>query len=248
MEVIMNLASEGASWWDLVPALLGAIVGSATGAIPVFILARRSANELLARDATARKEAAKAAMIRLSVKLLTINDEIGNLREYVRHWLGTKDQPGREKMEPFQLVPPMMGPSDQDIVTLEAEELAVLFGGGHYELMQKLMLLQRRAASINVSFRAYCIRREAWKDIAPTPEDFQGSLGRARITKEQELKLKMHTVPLNDLIISISKHLEEDWRLLNEVTKEFTKAARPILEMPGFTIASTADGLSASSS
>lgn len=238
MDIMLNLAADGPEWWDLVPALLGAIVGSATGAVPAFILARRSAKEVLNRDTVARKEASKAAAFRLSVKLLAIVDEVGTLREYVSEKLAVGKLPDRKHMEPFQLVPAQIGTSDHDIVKFDADELAVLFEAGQSELMQKLTLLQRRATSTNVSFRAYCDRREAWREIAPTPDSFDGTLGSTTVSKKEMMRLKVHMIPMNDLITSIAERLEEDWRLANEVMGEFSKVARTILDRPNFEIIS----------
>lgn len=236
MQLTITAADAGWDWWQLISALAGTVVGALVGAIPAFILAKRSAKEVLDRDAAARAEANKSAIFRVSTKLLLIIDTTSDLRTFLLDALSKKDDPGREHMEPWQLVPARTGDSEHDAPSFDPDELAVFFADGEYEFMQKLVLLERRARSIIATFKSYCTRREDMRDKAPTPSEYEGSLGKTWITPEERARLMIYTIPLNDLIEGMEAHLDEDWRLIKEVIDGFNVIARRHLKMPGFTI------------
>lgn len=236
MGLVLTLGQQGYQWWDLVPALGGAVVGALIGAIPTFVLARKSANDVLRRDEAARTEASKAAIYRVSAKLLLIVDTILDLRRFIRAALERKNEPGRENMEPWQHVPARTGDSEHDAVVFDPDELALFLADQQYEFMQQLMLLERRARSVMSSFNTYCVRREAFREIAPIPTEYDGSLGRSHVTPEELARLKIYTIPLNTLVTGIASHLEEDWRLISEVIEKFNEIARRHLQQPGFTM------------
>jgi hypothetical protein len=240
MSDLVAIGAAGADWWDLVPALAGAIVGAIAAAVPAFLLARRSAKEVLARDAVQREEATKALVFSMAVKLLVLYDAAADLRRYLNEWLSPRGDPQREKMEPWQRVPPRLGDL-QDAPEFTPDELAVIFADKQYALMQSMMLLQRRTASSKLSFQGYSQRREELKALAPTPQAYSGSIGQTWISPEKLLELKRHTIPLNDLLLGLQAAVEEDWRLSREVIDSFTTLARRHLKMPGFTIQSRDD-------
>lgn len=217
---------------NVVAVLIGALISSVIS----FRIATKGSKEILKRDAEARSEDAKAAISRTALALIGIIDEIENLRRYLKRQLAKKDHPGRERSEPWELVMPQVGRGPNDIPELDPDGLTVLFTDNELDLVQKMILLRRRAVSAMLVFGEYCTRREALRERLPPPVSFDGPLGRVQTTPEQTLALKVYTIPLNDLIKALSDHLEEDWSMAKEVADAFTVVARKHLDKPGFTM------------
>jgi hypothetical protein len=133
----------------------------------------------------------------------------------------------------------MTGYRVEDIPSFAADELTVLFGEGEPELMQQLMLFQRRCSSSYVSFQEFCDRRAALEAMMPTPFQWHGNMASTHLTDEQVNRLKQYTVPLNSLILSLRDHVSEDWSQAQSVADRLTAFARVILEQPKLTISAS---------
>ena len=84
----------------------------------------------------------------------------------------------------------MAGHRVEDLAAFAVEELTVLFIHGEYELMQELMLFQRRCSSSYVSFQEFCDRRVALEAAMPAPIRWEGNMASSLLTKEQVNQLK----------------------------------------------------------
>jgi gas vesicle protein len=223
-------------WWDSASTVAAAIVGALIGAVPAFLLAKKSAKEILRRDAAKRAMDERGLTQRLVVKLLAIIDALGDLKRHIDEEFSKEGTAERSSFEPWQLVLPMAGQRVEDVPRFTSDELTVLFSEGEYELMQELMLFQRRCASSYVSFQEFCDRRAALETVMPAPISWDGNMARTLLTEEQANRLKQHTIPLNSLILSLRDHLTEDMALALSVAEKVTAFARIKLNQPKLTI------------
>src|SRR4051812_42894073 len=113
---------------------------------------------------------------RLVVKLLALIDMLGDLKRHLDEEFAKEGSSGRATFEPWQLVLPMAGHGLENLPSFAADELTVLFGQGEYELMQQMMLFERRCWSAYVSFQEFCERRTALEAIMPAPFKWEGNM------------------------------------------------------------------------
>jgi hypothetical protein len=212
----------------------GAIIGALAGGCSAWLLARRNSNEILRRDQEKRTEDQKAAAFRVFVKLLTIINSIKSLHDHIHDALASGKDPSRSHMEPWMLVRPMVGFADEGDTRIDPDEFAVFFAAGDRQFLHDLMLLDRRHASAYASFQAYCERREAFVAVAPTPDSFKGDLGGASLTREQVMRLRMYTIPLNNIIEALAPALVEDWKSAKSLALRFGPLVQSYFKDPEF--------------
>jgi len=217
-------------------AIAGAIVGALVGAIPAFFLAERNSRKLLERDAKSRKLQRQGLTQRLVVKLLVFMDMLGDLKRHLDEEFAKKDSPGRTTFEPWQLILPMSGQGSSNLPAFTADELEVLFEMREYDLMQQLMLFERRCSSAYANFKEFCDRRDALQSIMPTPVKWDGDIATTLMTEEQINHMKQYTIPLNTLILGLREHMAENWTQAETLAEELTAFARTMLEQPSLTI------------
>jgi hypothetical protein len=172
---------------------------------------------------------------------LALIDLHGDLKRHLDQEFAKKGSPKRTAFEPWQLVLPMTGNRIEDIPTFDADELTVLFGEGENELMQQLMLFQRRCSSAYISFQEFCDRRAALEAMMPAPFQWDGNMASTHLTQEQVNRLKQYTVPMNSLIVSLRDHLAEDSNQAKALAQKFTEFAKVNLDRPHLTISLTRD-------
>jgi hypothetical protein len=228
-------------WWEFTSTLAATVVGVIVGAVPAFLLARKSSRETLRRDAAGRKLQNQALTQRLLIKLLALIDVHGDLKRHLDQEFAKKGNTKLASFEPWQLVLPMTGNRVEDIPRFTADELTVLFGEGENELLQQLMLFQRRCSSAYVSFQEFCDRRAALDTMMPTPFQWDGNMASTHLTQEQVNRLKQYTVPLNTLIVSLRDHVEEDGNQATALAEKFSEFARVSLDRPNLTISPSRD-------
>ena len=234
MEVTLSVAQASRDWWEFAPALGGAIIGALAGGIPAWWLARRNSNEMLVRDAAARKEQEKAAAFRVFVKLLTLTNSVHGLRNHIRASLALREAPERRLMEPWMVVIPMVGFADEGAIHFEPDEFAIFYAAGERQFLHDLMLMDRRHASTFSAFQDYCERREAFVAVAPTPDKYEGTVGGADVTREQAMRLRMYTIPLNNILEALGPSLEEDWKAAKSVAERFGPIVKRYFGDPNF--------------
>jgi phosphate/sulfate permease len=223
-------------WWDSASNVVGVLVGALIGAVISYLIARQSSKEVLNRDKLTRVEQKKTAIFMMSVELVGIMDVLGDLRRDLSEQLAKREEPEWRDAELWQLTRPSVGHTQFDVPKFNEAALAILFEDGELELMQKMILLRRRCLSVHTSFSEFCKRREALNEHIPPPVAWDGIVGRSEVTREQMLSLSRFTMPLNELISSISEHLESDWSLAMEVAEKFTIVGRKHLERPKFEV------------
>jgi hypothetical protein len=207
-----------AALWGVVPAIIGGVIGALAGGIPPWLIAKRQSDAALKRDREQRTALERAIVFRVHFKLSTIANSV------VHDWLYFQTQnkaltdPCTAHMEPWQVLQPLVGSTDEGDIRFEAEEMAIFMAAGHRDFMSDLMLLAQRHGT-GVAVMQYYIRlREELKAVAPHPEELDGMLGKGMISQEDLLKLVPYTAPLNSLALQMQAAADENLQLARKVS------------------------------
>ncbi|MEK6541337.1 MAG: hypothetical protein AABZ45_04360 [Pseudomonadota bacterium] len=226
--------SQLAEYWDLVPAIVGGVIGALAGGIPVWLLAKRQSNESLRRDAMQRTESQKALSFSTTVKLLHIINSTISLSNHVKSCMALRDDSSRTHMEPWQVLIPMIGHTDEGSIRFTAEEMAVFAAASEYDFMQDMMLLAVRHASSLATFQEYCSMRNKFLSVGPKPEAFEGQVGSTTLTLEEVNSYKPYTIPLNSAALGLDAGLDEDVRLSRTVAAKFGPVTKKYFKVEKF--------------
>lgn len=206
---------------DMASAVVGGLIGALAGGIPAWALAKRQSNEVLRRDREERAEIQKALAFSVVVKLLHIINSTVSLSNHVRSCLALRDDPARAHMEPWQVLVPMIGHTDEGSIRFTADEMGVFATAKEYDFMQNMMLLAVRHSSSLATFQEYCAMRNDFRAIGPKPTDFNGQIGGGWLTPEEVNRFKPYTIPMNNIVIGLNAGLDEDIHLARSVAENF---------------------------
>lgn len=220
---------------DMASAIVGGVIGALAGGLPAWALAKRQSNETLRRDREERIENQKALAFSVAVKLLHIINSTISLSNHVKSCLALRDDPNRAHMEPWQVLVPMIGHTDEEgSIRFTAEEMALFVAAKEFDLMQDTMLLAVRHSSSLSTFKEYCVMRNEFRAIGPKPKDFDGQIGGILLTPEEVDSYKPYTIPMNNVAVGLDAGLEEDVRLARTVTARFGPATARHFKMTKF--------------
>lgn len=225
----------GAEWWDLVPAIVGALAGAAAAFIPAYFFARKSSRETLERDRVSRLEQQKAATFRALVKLQIIVNGISDTHRQLEEMISAADSAGLQDQSLWQKVTPMIGFSVAP-VRFEAEEVTV-FIGKESDYLNELLLLAERYDSMIVTFKAYSDRRERLTEQFSAV--MNGLVGSTWLDAEVHAKFASTITALDTLIIQLRDNLASDYKMALSVAGKFGPKARTQLNDPSFPLLST---------
>lgn len=218
---------------EMVSAIVGGLIGALAGGIPAWALAKRQSNETLRRDREQRVENQKALMFAVIVKLMHIINSTISLSNHVKSCLALRKDPAHSHMEPWQVLVPMVGHTDEGTIRFTAEEMAVFAAANEYDLMQDVMLLAARHSSSLAAFQEYGSMRNEFRAIGPKPEAFDGQIGSAMLSQQEVNSYKPYTIPLNNIVVGLDCGLDEDVSLARTVaarvgpaTAKFFKVAK----------------------
>lgn len=207
---------------ELTAAIVGGLIGALAGGIPAWALAKRQSNETLRRDREQRVDNQKALAFSVVVKLLHIINSTVHLSNHVKSCLALRNDPDRAHMEPWHVLVPMVGHTDDEgSIRFTAEEMAVFAAMNEYDFMQDMMLLAMRHSSSLSTFKEYCIMRNEFRAMGPKPQDFDGQIGGGWLTPEEINSYKPYTIPMNDMVVGLNSGLEDDVRLSRTVAERF---------------------------
>jgi hypothetical protein len=147
-----------AGTWDLVPAIVGAIVGAAAAAIPVWFLARSASKETLARDLAERADAKRLSAYQAFVKLQLITNRCGSLRSQIEAMIRTADSEGHTAIPLWQKLRPLVGFAVEPL-GFEAEDMLLFVSARQFDFVGRLLLLAERYNALIESLKLYGDRR-----------------------------------------------------------------------------------------
>lgn len=219
---------------DMTSAIVGGLIGAFAGGIPAWALAKRQSNETLRRDREQRVENQKALAFSVVVKLLHVINSTVSLSNHVKSCLALRDAPDRAHMEPWQVLVPMIGYTDEGSIRFTADEMAVFAAANEYDFMQDMMLLTVRHSSSLATFQEYCVMRNEFRAIGPKPQDFDGQIGGGWLTQEEADSYKPYTIPMNNVVVGLDAGLDEDVRLARTVAERFGPVTAKHFEVAKF--------------
>lgn len=231
---IQEKCNQLVEYWDLVPAIVGGVIGALAGGIPAWLLAKRQSDETLRRDAEQRIDGQKALAFSTTVKLLHIINSTISLSNHVKSCLALRDDPTRAHMEPWQVLIPMIGHTDEGAIRFTSAEMAVFAAAGEYDFMQDMMLLAVRHASSLATFQEYCKMRNEFRSVGPKPEAFEGQIGSITLTLEEVNGFKPYTIPLNNVALGLDAGLDEDVSLSRKVAARFGPVTKKYFKVEQF--------------
>ena len=208
-------------YWDLVPAVVGGVIGALAGGIPAWLLAKRQSDQTLRRDREQRVENQKALAFSVVVKLMHIINSTISLSNHVKSFLALRNDHDRAHRGTWHVLVPMIGHTDEGSIRFTADEMGVFAAANEYDLMQDMMLLAVRHSSSLATFQEYCVMRNEFRAIGPKPADFDGQIGGGWLTPEEVDSFKPYTIPMNNVVVGLSAGLEEDVRLARTVAERF---------------------------
>jgi hypothetical protein len=206
---------------EMTSAIVGGLIGALAGGIPAWLLAKRQSNETLRQDREQRVDNQKALAFSVVVKLLHVIDSTISLSNHVKSCMALRNDPARGHMEPWQVLVPMIGHTDEGSIRFTSEEMAVFAAANEYDFMQDMMLLAVRHSSSLATFKEYCVMRNEFREIGPRPADFDGQIGGGWLTPEQVDSFKPYTIPMNNIVVGLDAGLDEDVRLARTVVERF---------------------------
>jgi hypothetical protein len=229
------LSTHVIEYWDLVPAVVGGVLGALAGGLPAWLLAKRQSNETLRRDKAQRLENQKALAFSTAVKLIQIINSTIGLTNHVKSCLALLQEPGRSHMEPWQVLVPMIGHTDEEgSIRFTPDEMGVFATANEYDLTQDMLLLAVRHSSSLSAFKEYCVMRNQFCAIGPKPQAFDGQIGSAMLTQQQIDSYKPYTIPLNNAVLGLDAGLDEDVRLARAIAERFGPATARYFKVERF--------------
>jgi hypothetical protein len=81
--VSASIVQTAINWWDLVPAVVGGILGALAGGIPAYFLSKSASREISARDKVARESIERLAMLRLYLALSQVGNDVLSARQQI---------------------------------------------------------------------------------------------------------------------------------------------------------------------
>lgn len=210
--VVQGLVQSGYDWWDLVPAVVGGVIGALAGGIPAWLLARRESKETLRRDKEQRTEQDLAAAFRIYTKLSMMVNDLASTLIQIEDVLTRPVEPNDEA--PTQRrISAFAGASSEPELSFTAEDLYVLVGAGEADYLTELDLFARRY-SVNVrTMHTYAQLKTKLHDLIAESEDIKFGPNDTIYTKTNDknaMKLRMQARTLESVIVPLIETIRND--------------------------------------
>ena len=135
--------------------LFSAVLGALLAYVPSARLAKKASDEMLARDREERVEAELTEARRAFVKLTLIANTLGSFRQGIEAMISKAMSDGNDHMPLWQRLSTFAGIEDEPTVAFGADELAPFIAARRPDLVDALLLLQRRHMAVVQSLRSF---------------------------------------------------------------------------------------------
>lgn len=132
----------------LASAIIGAVAGAAASYWPARSLAKRSSDEVLLRDAAARRDEELRAARQVFVKLTDLANTLGTYRGQVEEMISIAERNGDGTILLHQKLSAFPAIDREPSIIFSAEELSIYIAAKRPDFVDDLLLLSRRHAAI----------------------------------------------------------------------------------------------------
>ena len=214
-------AAPDSRLWQLVPGVIGAVIGAAAGAMPAYWLARRSSNEIKDRDAVLRQEDARTAATTAMIRLQRITNSLYTLHHQIERTLAVAEAKGLKGAPLWMMLKPIGG-IIPEAVRFETRELAVLFKADRSDLANEMMLMSERHFTTETAMTEYAAKRTALGDLMQP--DMNGTIGTTMATPEMAKRFGPRMAELDDLATQMRHSVKEDLNSAMALMRSYSKA------------------------
>lgn len=183
--------------------LCSAVLGAMLAYVPAARLAKKASDEMLARDREQRVETELTEARRAFVKLTLIANTLGSFRQDIEAMITKAVNDGNDHMPLWQRLSTFAGIEDEPAIPFGADELAPFIAARRPDLVDALLLLQRRHMAVVQSLRSFAKLKTELHYMAArygetTRDETLVSTTRARMPVEvaQEFNLKVDELNL----------------------------------------------------
>jgi hypothetical protein len=217
------------SYWELIPAGFGAVMGALVGAVPAFMLAKRSSKELLRRDADARRDAQKALAFRAMSRIVLMLNAAGTIWRQFEQSITDAEANGLNGPLWMKVLP--MAGIDPTPVRFDPDEIALVFRAKHPDLANEMMLLAERHSTNQQAMLDYSARRQHMADQMGSTS-MNGNVGTTFLTLDEHNRLTPLATELESLAIQLRAFLKRDVHACVKIAKDFSKAMQDHFNEP----------------
>lgn len=202
-------------------AIVGAVAGASASAVPAYLLAKRTSNELKRRDDESRIALQKSVAYKCFSKLMHVTNSLLSLEKQ----LSAMVLNGRDTSEPIsRRISAFSGLSESDFVYFDSDEIALFVSAGKIEYANELQLLARFNAAILTSLNEYKFAKGKLREFLHQTEirdyDPKGST-RFQMKESDKHKMDMQEVDLDVLVDGIRANLNNAAKLSVKLASEF---------------------------
>jgi gas vesicle protein len=213
------------NWWDLVPAMVGAVVGALAAGVPAYLIANKQSKETLKRDTAERLRRDKLAANRVFSKLSQITNEILDLRVQIEAMLKREIKSG-DSFPNQRRISVIVG-HGEDTINFDADELSIFVSKADGDLINDLELLRRRRNALMVQlaeFRQRKIAHAALLSEATEISFAESGIATMRMQSEKYPKIQFEEAQIESLITPVIDAVREESRTCILVAEKFNAA------------------------
>lgn len=220
------LTSEAsADWWDMVPAVVGALVGALAAGVPAYLIANKQSKETLKRDAEERLRRDKLAANQVFSKLSQITNEILDLRLQIETMLKREIAPG-DSFPNQRRISVIVG-HGEDLINFDSDELSIFVSKADGDLLNDLELLRRRRNALMVQLAEYRQRKIGHAALLSEATEISfadNGITTMRIPKDRYPKIQFEEAQIESLITPVIETVREESRTCILVAEKFNAA------------------------
>lgn len=196
------------TWWAVVSAFGGTIIGSVLGGTISFLLQRRSLAATQALHDTDRREVRKALGYALLFKMIRLSSDLAQLGKPVAEAVNKAiDAGSHEGFWPVVL--PVLPLPDQIKFSPEEMALVLSLDNGLFNDMAALDDLHNNTIAL---FGLYAEKRTALTDTL-NPDTMEGNSGSMLLTREDRDRMRPRSVELDMLIAGMLERTAQDGKI-----------------------------------
>lgn len=212
---VVDTAVQAFAWWDLVPAVVGGVIGALAGGIPAYLIAKSQAERERDRHIEVARDADHVHVFRVYKKLSDIaNCAVSTLLQIdemmKRPTFPGDESPVQRKISAFSNF------SLSDAPLFEADELSVFLRVNDMDYMTSVDLLGRRHRSFIEGMMAFAERKKLLHELMGQSDQIkfgEDDVIYTNATGPTAIKLRLEARTIETLIVPLITQLEENAKM-----------------------------------